>query len=858
MVLFCLIQTQLKAQTYLYVSPLGTGSSFTEQEPGSILDAKEKVKELTINMQSDIVVFLRGGRYELPTSLIFNQDDAGNNGFSVVWTAFTGEIPILSGGNQVDNWTLAHDSIWQSSVTGPNFRQLYVDNERAIRARTPDRDNDTDMGPYFRLKSWDIPNKKILINQDDATGIPADGNTEMVIQTHWDQQRVHIASITSTANDAEVKIRNSEDSLYINIWPQREPDQPYFFENSLSFLNKPEEWYYDINAQILYYMPKPGVNPNSSNIYVPRLNEFIVMNGTHDVRFEGIVFEHSGWTDPDKKGIIDVQAVSYLPGMITLKDTKNITIKNSVFRHSGGQGIILQGNTSGNKLLGNLIYDISANPIVIRMAGSNGDYIGHNTIFQSGRDYSGAVAILAQLPTNLVIENNEIYHTPYTGISLGWSWNENITACKNNTVRQNKIHKTMESDDDGGGIYTLGRQDGTVIYENYFNDTFHSPWSQRFPTAGIYTDQGTMNVEIRNNVLDSLEQQFNSNTTFPNNIHDNNYSLQIKQASGPAAEYQKIIPKAIISVDATEGIVPFSIIFNGSKSSDQQNNPLTYEWSFPGGDIETGSSVQYKFENPGVYRVQLKVKNANGLYDVAFQDIVVHAINTDTNLALRKPVKESSEYDSSTTASKGNDNQTSTIWACSVSDKLSWWQVDLGQSFGIKEIQLAARQGDFLTNSRIYFQVWASNSSEMTSPVLLGSQSSSPYPKDGAWYTFPNDQGGYRYLRILKPGGGHWYFSEFRAFGNQKAPIIPSNNDTINKFKVFPNPANSVVNIESADLTQNSYPIIYSIQGKTVTTPYRFSEGQLQLQTSGLKDGMYLLSVICNSKREVFRFIILH
>lgn len=856
--LFFLISAYLDAQTYLYVSPSGTGASFTEQTPGSLSDAKLRVRELALNMQSDIIVVLRGGRYELSASLTFNQDDSGRNGFSVIWKAFTNETPVFSGGIQVKNWVEDQNSIWKSNVTGKNFRQLYVDGERSVRARTPDRENDTDMGPYLRLKSWDIQNKRIIVNKDDVANIPADGNTEMVIQTHWDQQRVHVYKITSTSTDAQISVNNTEVSLFTQVWPQREPDQPYHFENSYSFLNKPEEWFYDYPNQQLYFIPKPGVDPNNLNVFIPRIEELIVMIGTHDVRFEGVVFEHTGWTQPDTYGIIDIQAVDYLPGVITLKDTKNLTFKNNTIRHAGGQGIILQGNTSGTQILGNLVYDISANPILIRGEGSNGDYIGHNTILGSGRDYSGAVGILAQLPANLVIENNDIGHLTYCGISLGWKWDEIVTACKGNIVRKNKVHNVMESLDDAAGIYTLGRQDGTQIYENYISEISHSPWSQRFPVAGIYTDQGTMNLEIFHNVLENLEQDFNSNTSFPNNLHDNNFSLPIKQAAGPAVEYKKDIPVAIITTDVTQGVAPFTVSLNGSNSTDPLNSPLIFEWLLPGGSREYGTQLQHKFENPGNYRIQLKVKNANGLTDVSIQNIIVHATYTDKNLAWRKSVSESSEYDGSTSASKGNDDQIGSIWASAVSDKQSWWQVDLGQAYKISEIQLVARQDDYLTNSRIYFQVWASNSSAMTNAVLLGSQSSSPYPKNGIWYAFPNDQGTYRYLRILKPGGGHWYFSEFRAFEALKTESTQIIISPDNSSKLFPNPADSQLTLCLSEHDLNCHPIVYSVQGKSITVPFRLSEDKMQFDTSGLANGMYLISIPNHQTQQVLRFSVLH
>ncbi|MBB3186199.1 right-handed parallel beta-helix repeat-containing protein [Microbacter margulisiae] len=851
---FFLLSLHFNAQTYLYVSPDGTGTSFTKQQPGSLIDAKQKVKELVINMDNDVIVVLRGGVYKLSTPLQFNQDDSGKNGYTVKWEAYSGETPILSGGEQIMNWTMHENGIWESSVAGPNFRQLYVNGVRAVRSRTPDRGDDTDMGPYFRIKSWDIKNQKIYISKDDAANIPADGITEMVINTHWDQQRVQIARITTMGDSAQISINPNEWSLFTTVWPQREPDQPYYFENSYSFLNKPEEWFYDRNGKILYYMPLQGVNPNQLNIEAPRLDSLLELSGTHDVCFKGITFEYSGYTAPDSIGVIDVQDVPYMPGIITLTDTKNITFEDNVICHTGGQGIIIQGFTSGNRILGNLIYDIAANGIVIRGQGSYGDYIGQNTIFQTGRDYTGSIGILAQLPANLVIENNTIFHSPYGGISLGWSWNNSVTSCINDTVRNNRIYKTMELHDDSGGIYTLGRQDGTAIYGNYINNIFHSPWSERFPTAAIYLDQGSMNLNVYNNVIDSVEQTFNYNSTDPNNVHDNNYSIQIKQSSGPSIAFQKDIPTAVISSTANEGIAPLTVILNGSNSYDTHKDSLTYEWLLPTGDRDTSAQLQYQFNNPGIYRIQLKVTNKIGLFDIAVQTFIIHAQNTGINLALNKPSTESSEYSSYYTSSKGNDGQIGTIWSSSISGK-GWWQVDLKKTYNISEIQLVARQNDTITFNRIYFQVWGSNSPNMANAVALGIQSSTPYPKNGIWYAFPTNQGAYRYLRIMKPVVGSWNFAEFRAFGTEAQPTDSLTNTDI---KVFPNPANSILIVTSSNIGTDYQLMVYSILGETLTVPYNISNGKCQIQTTSLENGIYLGSLHKSNHNLTFRFIINH
>jgi len=57
---------------------------------------------------------------------------------------------------------------------------------------------------------------------------------------------------------------------------------------------------------------------------------------------------------------------------------------------------------------------------------------------------------------------------------------------------------------DGGGIYTLSKQPGTTIVENYIFDIVRSPWAGEFPISGIYLDEGSSLITLTNNLLENV------------------------------------------------------------------------------------------------------------------------------------------------------------------------------------------------------------------------------------------------------------------------------------------------------------------------------------------------------------------
>ncbi len=93
--------------------------------------------------------------------------------------------------------------------------------------------------------------------------------------------------------------------------------------------------------------------------------------------------------------------------------------------------------------------------------------IKNNLITKVGRDYHSSVGMFAGYTEGLVIENNELADMPYTGISVGWGWTSEKTPLKNNLIRRNRIHNIMNLLADGAGIYTVSKQPGTTIVENY-------------------------------------------------------------------------------------------------------------------------------------------------------------------------------------------------------------------------------------------------------------------------------------------------------------------------------------------------------------------------------------------------------
>jgi Right handed beta helix region len=554
-----LCQTALFAQmagaaTY-FVSPKGNDNNpGSKERPFKTLE-KAKTVVRSSPKTEPITVYLRAGTYRLTQPLAFNAEDSGQPGAKVRWQSYPKDragTAVISGGRALTGWTKTKEGNYQAKAQGLNFRQLYINGKRMIRARTPNEGN------YFRVKgdptlsqqnpravysSYDAKNKRIGLSCADLRGIPV--GAEQVIQHPWNQSRLRLESYKciNKGNDfAWSNYRQPEQTIFFDKVGDATHynGQPYHWEGAKAFLDSPGEWFLDRNKNIVYYRPFPG--EKISQATVPVLETLVEVKGSnisyggdrpggtspvHDLELVGLVFQDTGWTLPGTQGYVGWQGgISFvsqggktvngdqrldpMPNAIKLSFTKDILLERNRFQHLGANGINLFIGNTHTDLVGNTITDVSGNCITVEGALLNSGDIGeqvidnkilNNRISRCAQDYYGSVGIGAFFVDKLKIVRNEIFDMPYTGISLGWGWTKEKTNLKNNLVSQNNIHDVMKLLNDGGGIYTLSKQPGTVIEKNWIHGIQRSKWTHVYPMAGIYLDNGSSGMMVKDNVL---------------------------------------------------------------------------------------------------------------------------------------------------------------------------------------------------------------------------------------------------------------------------------------------------------------------------------------------------------------------
>jgi hypothetical protein len=258
----------------------------------------------------------------------------------------------------------------------------------------------------------------------------------------------------------------------------------------------------------------------------------------HDIAFEGITFSYATWTLPTTTGYVDNQAGVLwnastspatpvrIPAAVQVHRGKNVSFQGDTFEHLGGAGADFADGTQDSSIVGCIIRDTSGGGVSVGEVDdffqtetsltTSGDAVSDNAVSFVGLDYHDAVGVWVGYTRTLTLSHNDIGHTPYSGISLGWGWGwasscalqaaQGLASCTTgpiyaggNQITGNYVHDVMNVLFDGGPIYTNGGQGNgnasamSVLAENFVTGGNHT-------NHMLYHDEGSSYWDTHDNV----------------------------------------------------------------------------------------------------------------------------------------------------------------------------------------------------------------------------------------------------------------------------------------------------------------------------------------------------------------------
>ncbi len=480
----------------------------TVSDTASLFNVQNTIRsEISGGLSRNIVICLNGGTYYLTSPLQFDNRDSGTGQYSITYQSTPGQSAVISGGKIITTLWNKSGNVWINTLSdNVSFRQLYLNNSRLPRASRS-----------FTIAS--VNGQQITVKETaDFSNLSSDAEV-LALGIYSSFREKIISGNGNTLTAATLMGIGSVDSHYPYIAPQA--GQPLFVENDPQYLDQPAEWTLSTSSKTLKYVPKSAAeNPNSEQFIYPYLNQLLIINGSKNLKFNHLTFAHSKWTlpahgyDGQQAGINTTNpSISYfdLP-TILIENASNLEFNSNTFWHLGSHGLALGQGSNYIKIDGNIFTDMGGNAIMIGYRPEfvpeaewspltltpQHNEVTNNMIYSTANEMWDAVGIFAAFSSFTNISSNLIHDLPYSGISAGLNWSSSPSSMNNTTIQNNLIYHTNSKLRDGGGIYVLGNQSDSFMFNNALTDIY-PPNSNTFPIAGIYFDNGSSGWRVQEN-----------------------------------------------------------------------------------------------------------------------------------------------------------------------------------------------------------------------------------------------------------------------------------------------------------------------------------------------------------------------
>ena len=450
------------------------------------------------------VVLLQGGIYSLSSPI--NPMTSGGSGSPIVYAAYPGQSPIITGAQPLKGWTHpssgfchnisdCYQTTLATNITN-NFDYLiyvpggwpttflpYLMNRRTQSMNVAANPSVSPYNFNACTSATCSTSDHAWVTTTDISTLFSFGspyNLEDIKYYNFNQSSVdvlRISAATQNAGTGQTRL-DFTSSAFLGVLSGGR----YALVNSFEYFKTnavPGTFYIDcgsgtpcvgktgvggISGSTIYYIKNSGEDPTVDLILAPQLSQLVTdgPNGADNLTFEGLTFTGDNFVT-DSSGYVSQAAQSTIPAALSFVDTTGITIDSSIVAHTSGWGVeftndqtTTPGTSQYNALVNSALYDIGASGLRL------GRYPLSN-ISDTGNDPTLATQN-TMVSNNLFLGMGRIYPNGETGCI----W---IGSSLGNMITHNEC-----GDSYGGGVAigpSVATQQAYVYGNNVQYNNFH-------------------------------------------------------------------------------------------------------------------------------------------------------------------------------------------------------------------------------------------------------------------------------------------------------------------------------------------------------------------------------------------------